>query len=228
MFCVSAEVPLYYYYVDIYLCYLVIIILISDEPIPIKLQTKVAYDVMETAEILCRVQAYPKPEFQWFYGSHTAPLQMSSDGHYEINTTTDNNDSYRSVLKIKVVKPQDYGDYYCNVKNLLGNIRPQIRLQPKGAPESPRGLTSQKVGPSYVTLKWEAGFDGGLSSTKYFVRYRRVMSRRAEGASHAAVSSDCAADKSDFEWMEYDCGRTNPCNVTRLEQQNSYTFKVGY
>lgn len=181
---------------------------------------------METAEILCRVQAYPKPEFQWFYGSHTSPLQMSSDGHYEINTTTDNNDSYRSVLKIKSLKPQDYGDYYCNVKNVLGNIRPQIRLQPKGAPESPRGLVSQKVGPSFVTLKWEAGFDGGLSSTKYFVRYRRVMARRSDGGSPAAVSSDCAADKSDFEWMEYDCGRTNPCNVTKLEQQNSYTFKV--
>ncbi|XP_063822474.1 hemicentin-2 [Ostrinia nubilalis] len=198
---------------------------IEHEPIPIKLQHKVAYDIMETAEILCRVQAYPKPEFQWFYGSHTSPLQMSSDGHYEINTTTDNNDSYRSALKIKSLKPQDYGDYYCSVKNMLGNIRPQIRLQPKGAPESPSGLVSQKVGPSFVTLKWEAGFDGGLSSTKYFVRYRRAMARRADGAS-AAVSSDCAADKSDFEWMEYDCGRANPCNVTKLEQQNSYTFKV--
>lgn len=146
---------------------------------------------------------------------------MSSDGHYEINTSTDNNDSYFSVLKIRNVKPQDYGDYYCNVKNSLGSVRPQIRLQPKGAPESPRALTSKKVGPSYVTLKWEAGFDGGLSSTKYFVRYRRAAALGGTGA------ADCAADHAALhDWMEYDCGRSNPCNVTRLDQHNSYSFKV--
>ncbi|XP_073949326.1 hemicentin protein echinoid isoform X2 [Choristoneura fumiferana] len=194
---------------------------IEHEPIPIRQQTKVAYDVKETAEISCRVQAYPKPEFQWFYGSNSAPLQMSSDGHYEINTSTDNNDSYFSVLKIRNVKPQDYGDYYCNVKNSLGSVRPQIRLQPKGAPESPRALMSKKVGPSYVTLKWEAGFDGGLSSTKYFVRYRRAAALGGTGA------ADCAADHAALhDWMEYDCGRSNPCNVTRLDQHNSYSFKV--
>lgn len=182
---------------------------------------------METAEILCRVQAYPKPEFQWFYGSNTAPLQMSSDGHYEINTTTDNNDSYLSVLKIKIVRPQDYGDYYCKVKNSLGSIRPQIRLQPKGAPEPPRSLESQKVGPTYITLKWEAGFEGGLSNTKYFVRYRRV-SLRGVGAG-ATSAEHCAADRNtEFDWMEYDCGRANPCNVTRLDQHNTYSFKVSY
>ncbi|KAL4702686.1 hypothetical protein ACJJTC_018695 [Scirpophaga incertulas] len=197
---------------------------VEHKPIPIKLQNKVAYDVMETAEIICRVQAYPKPEFQWFYGSHTSPLQMSSEGHYEINTTTDNNDSYRSVLKIKAVRPQDFGDYYCSVKNLLGTFRPQIRLQPKGAPETPQGLVNQKAGPSYVTLKWEAGFDGGLTSTKYFIRYRRVTAQRVDNALNA--DSDCPADRSDSEWMEYDCGRSNPCNVTRLNQHSSYIFKV--
>lgn len=176
---------------------------------------------MEVADIVCRVQAYPRPEFQWFYGSNTASLQMSSDGHYEINTTDDNNDSYLSILRIKNVRPQDYGDYFCKVKNTLGSIRPQIRLQPKGAPESPRVLESQKVGASFVTLKWEAGFDGGLSSTKYFVRYRRVVLRGADAGAH------CIADRaSENEWLEYDCGRINPCNVTRLDQHNTYTFKV--
>lgn len=192
---------------------------ISDEPISIKQQKKVAYDLMENAEISCRVQAYPKPEFQWFYGSNTAPLQMSSEGHYEITTTTDNNDVYLSVLLIRNIKSQDYGDYYCKVKNSLGNIRPQIRLQPKGAPEAPKSLTSQKVGPTYVTLKWESGFDGGLSSTKYFVLYRRVRS--------VATGEHCSPDKpEEYDWKEYDCRRSNPCNVTRLEQHNMYHFKV--
>ncbi|XP_039751706.1 hemicentin-2 [Pararge aegeria] len=192
---------------------------IEHEPISIAQQKKVAYDLMENAEISCRVQAYPKPEFQWFYSSNPAPLHMSSDGHYEIITTTDENDSYLSVLVIRNVKAQDYGDYYCKVKNSLGNIRPQIRLQPKGAPEPPKNLATQKVDATYVTLKWEEGFNGGLSSTKYFVLYRRVR--------NPAVGEHCAADRNDeFDWKEYDCGRSNPCNVTRLEQHNSYYFKV--
>lgn len=200
---------------------------IADEPISIKQHKKVAYDLMEVADIVCRVQAYPKPEFQWFFGSNTAPLQMSSDGHYEINTTTDSNDSYLSVLRIKDMKPKDYGEYYCKVKNSLGSIRPQIRLQPKGAPESPRSLESQKVGASYVTLKWEAGFDGGLSNTKYFVLYRRVRLRSGAGA--APTGEHCSADRAaNHEWLEYDCGRTNPCNVTRLDQHTTYTFKVHF
>lgn len=183
---------------------------------------------MEVADIVCRVQAYPRPEFQWFYGSNTASLQMSSDGHYEINTTDDNNDSYLSILRIKNVRAQDYGDYFCKVKNTLGSIRPQIRMQPKGAPESPRALESQKVGGSFVTLKWEAGFDGGLSSTKYFVRYRRVVLRGGGGGE--GRGGHCVADRAaaDHDWLEYDCGRINPCNVTRLDQHNTYTFKVSY
>ncbi|GBP64765.1 Basement membrane-specific heparan sulfate proteoglycan core protein [Eumeta japonica] len=195
---------------------------IEHKPIPIRQQHKVAFDLLETAEIACRVQAYPKPEFQWYFGTNSAPLQMSSDGHYEINTTTDSNDSYLSVLRIRNVKSQDYGDYYCKVKNTLGTIKPQIRLQPKGAPESPRGLKTVKVGPSYVTLSWEPGFDGGLINTKYFVRYRRVPDNSAS----SGESGECALPRAAADWLEYDCGRANPCNVTGLDQHASYLFKV--
>ncbi|KAJ2949823.1 hypothetical protein O0L34_g11139 [Tuta absoluta] len=191
---------------------------IEHPPIAIKQQKKVAYDLSEVAEISCRVVSFPKPEFQWLYGSSTSPLQMSSDGHYDINTTSNNNDSYYSVLRIKNISSRDYGDYYCKVTNALGSIKPQIRLQPKGPPESPQSLAVQKVGPSYVTLKWEAGFNGGLS-TKYFVLYRRV--------GRSAAGERCSGDRpTDHDWLEYDCGRINPCNVTRLEQHSSYTFKV--
>ncbi|XP_014362563.2 hemicentin-2 [Papilio machaon] len=190
---------------------------IEHEPISIRQQKKVAFDVMEPAEISCRVQAYPKPDFLWFYGSSNSPL--SSSDHYDITTVTEDNDSYLSTLKLRNVKPQDYGDYYCTVKNSLGSIRPQIRLQPKGAPESPRGLTSQKIGSTFVTLKWESGFDGGLSNI-YYVWYRRV----ARGAGSV---EQCAGNRNDVnEWKEYDCMRANPCNVTRLDQHNTYSFKV--
>lgn len=176
----------------------------------------------EAAEISCRILAFPKPDFQWYFGSNTAPLESSNDGHYDIDTTTNNNDEYLSMLKIRNLKPQDYGDFYCKVKNTLGMIKPQIRLQPKGAPDTPKTLNAMKVGPTSVTLNWEAGFDGGLSSTKYFISYKRLARTAASGA-----DLQCSSERMyDSDWMEYDCGRSNPCNVTRLDQHDTYLFKV--
>ncbi|CAH2076216.1 unnamed protein product, partial [Iphiclides podalirius] len=182
---------------------------IEHEPISIRQQRKVAFDVMEAAEISCRVRAYPKPEFVWHFGGG-APLQPSE--RYDI-TSAEDGDSYLSVVRIRSVRPQDYGEYRCSAKNALGAISPLVVLQPKGAPEPPRALASQRVGAGHVALRWEAGFDGGLA-TKYFVLYRRV-----------AGGGQCAP-RADDGWREYDCARANPCNVTRLEQHNTYSFKV--
>lgn len=79
---------------------------------------KVAYDLRETAEVMCRVQAYPRPEFQWFFGSNTAHLTTGADGHYEINTTINQSggDIYTSVLQISNIQAHDYGDYNCRVR----------------------------------------------------------------------------------------------------------------
>lgn len=206
-------------------CLTLRLLYISDEPILIKQQKKVAFDLMENADIMCRVLSFPKPEFLWYFSTNTAPLETNSDGHHVITTTTDSNDAYLSILKIKGIETKDYGDYYCKVKNSLGSIRTQIRLQPKGAPESPKSLESQIIGPSFVVLKWENGFEGGLSNTKYFVRYRRVSYRSGSGAS--LTNEHCSTSHvNEHDWMEYDCGRRNPCNVTQLEQHNTYSFKV--
>ncbi|XP_013183075.2 hemicentin-2 [Amyelois transitella] len=194
---------------------------IEHEPILVQTQDRVAFDLAEVAKISCRVNSYPKPEFQWFYGASTVPLQSTSEGHYQIEVSSDDNESYLTVLRINGVKSRDYGDYHCQVKNTLGMIRPKILLQPKSAPETPEKLTSESAGSSYVTLKWEAGFNGGLPNTKYFVRYRRVP-RQLEGQ----VGDHCSSKHSDFDWMEYDCGRQNPCNVTQLTPNNHYVFLV--
>ncbi|XP_053612701.1 hemicentin-1 [Plodia interpunctella] len=194
---------------------------IEHEPILVQTQDRVAFDLAEVAKISCRVNSYPKPEFQWFYGTSSAPLQSTSEGHHQIDVSSDENESYLTVLKIHGVKSRDYGDYYCQVKNTLGMIRPKIRLQPKSAPETPQKLVSDDAGPSYVTLKWEAGFNGGLPSTKYFVRYRRIP-RKSDGQ----AGDHCSSKPSDFDWMEFDCGRQNPCNVTQLTSNNHYIFLV--
>ncbi|XP_062545555.1 hemicentin-1-like isoform X2 [Armigeres subalbatus] len=195
---------------------------IEHGPIVLHQYNKVAYEIKESAEVICRVQAYPKPEFQWHFGTNTAALSMSSDGHYEINTTTDNNDIYTTVLRINNLKHQDYGDYTCRVGNSIETIRAPIRLQPKGPPEKPTNLHAADVGSNYVSLVWDPGFDGGISNTKFFVSYRKVAIPH-----HDQMNGDCGiVQQTSSEWMEFDCQRDVPCSVTPLDQHQSYVFKV--
>ncbi|XP_044734690.1 hemicentin-1 isoform X2 [Chrysoperla carnea] len=193
---------------------------IEHEPIVLHQYNKVAYDINESAEVLCKVQAYPRPEFKWFFSPGLAPLQMSSDGHYEINTTTDNNDVYTSVLKVSNIKQHDYGEYVCTVVNNLGTIETKIRLQPKGPPEKPISLSAINAGHDFVTLFWEPGFNGGVLTTKYFVTYRKVPSN-----DEFAVEG-CGIVLRSVEWQEVDCHQNIPCNVTNLDQHQTYVFKV--
>lgn len=195
---------------------------IEHAPIILHQYNKVAYDIRETAEVRCKVQAYPKPEFHWQFGNNPAALSMSSEGHYEINTTTDNNDIYTSVLKINHLTNQDYGEYLCRVVNSLETIRAPIRLQQKGAPEKPNNLQAADVGSNYVNLLWDPGFDGGLTNTKFFVSYRKVAVPHDD-----QMLPDCGTNTiSSTEWMEFDCNQNMPCNVTPLDQHQSYLYKL--
>lgn len=194
---------------------------IEHEPIVLHQYSKVAADIRETAEVVCKVQAYPKPDFQWTFGTNTAAISMSSDAHYEINTSSDNNDIYTSVLKIHNVRHNDYGDYNCRASNSLETIRAPIRLQPKGAPEKPNNLDSAEIGSNFISLNWTPGFDGGLTNTKFFVLYRKVSIASNE------INGDCGTQyTSSPDWSEFDCHRDYPCNITPLDQHSSYVFKV--
>lgn len=195
---------------------------IEHAPIVLHQYNKVAYDIRETAEVRCKVQAYPKPEFQWQFGNNPSPLSMSSEGHYEINTTTDNNDIYTSVLRINRLGHQDYGEYLCRVANSLETIRAPIRLQPKGSPDKPRNLKADDSSSNSVTLNWDPGFDGGLANTKFFVSYRRVAAPHDD-----QVMPDCETNViTNTDWMEFDCHQSIPCQITALDQHQSYVFKV--
>jgi len=186
---------------------------------------KVASDLYETAEVICRVQAYPRPEFQWSYNNHMAPLLAGSDGHYEINTTINESggDIYTSVLQVSNLRETDYGDYSCRVINTLGDERSTIRLQPKGAPDHPENVTALDIGHNNVVLQWNIGFNGGVVSTKHHVSYKKVSVDDNE------VDNDCFAAKRSSQperWQEFDCQTRNPCNVTNLDQHQGYLFKV--
>lgn len=193
---------------------------IEHEPIVLHQYNKVAYDVSETAKVVCRVQAYPRPEFKWFFGNNLSPLHSSSEGHYIIETSPEEGDIYSSVLRVSNIKKHDYGEYNCQVINNLGKIETKIRLQPKGPPEKPHKLSALFTGPTFVTLGWEPGFNGGIDNTKYFVSYKRIA-----GENNGLVEG-CGPISKNMDWAEVDCQQNVPCNVTHLEQHQSYVFKV--
>ncbi|XP_017013091.2 uncharacterized protein fred isoform X1 [Drosophila takahashii] len=206
---------------------------IEHEPIIIHQYNKVAFDLRESAEVVCRVQAYPKPEFQWQYGNNPSPLTMSSDGHYEISTRMENNDVYTSILRIAHLQHSDYGEYICRAVNPLDSIRAPIRLQPKGAPEKPTSLKILEVGHNYAVLNWTPGFNGGFGNTKYLVSYRRVATPReqtlADCSGHGYIPSyqiSSSSGNSNHEWIEFNCFKENPCKLAPLDQHQSYMFKV--
>ncbi|EDW03955.1 GH10235 [Drosophila grimshawi] len=208
---------------------------IEHEPIVLHQYNKVAYDMRESAEVICKVQAYPKPEFQWQFSSNPSPLTMSSDGHYEISTRMENNDIYTSILRIAHLQHSDYGEYTCRAVNPLDTIRTQIRLQPKGAPEKPNALKVLEVAHNYAVLSWQPGFNGGLLNTKYLVSYRRVATPREQllsdcsGLAYSSVNSyqlSSSGQGGAHEWIEFNCFRENPCKLAPLDQHQSYMFKV--
>ncbi|XP_039154446.1 uncharacterized protein LOC6730930 isoform X2 [Drosophila simulans] len=206
---------------------------IEHEPIVIHQYNKVAYDLRESAEVVCRVQAYPKPEFQWQYGNNPSPLTMSSDGHYEISTRMENNDVYTSILRIAHLQHSDYGEYICRAVNPLDSIRAPIRLQPKGSPEKPTNLKILEVGHNYAVLNWTPGFNGGFMSTKYLVSYRRVATPREQTLSDCSGNGyipsyqiSSSSSNSNHEWIEFNCFKENPCKLAPLDQHQSYMFKV--
>ncbi|CAH2015543.1 unnamed protein product, partial [Acanthoscelides obtectus] len=193
---------------------------IEHEPIVLHQYSKVAYDLGETAEVVCKVQAYPKPEFKWFFSNNMSPLHSSSEGHYVVHTTSDDNDIYTSILRISNIKKQDYGEYNCQIVNSRGKIETKIRLQSKGPPEKPTKLVALHTGPNFVTLGWELGFNGGIANTKYFVQYKKVTS------DNDVIVEGCGTIFKPTEWTEVDCHQNVPCNITHLEQHQSYLFKV--
>lgn len=104
--------------------------------------------------------------------------------------------------------------------NNLGKIDTKIRLQPKGPPEKPSKLVGVHTGPNFVTLNWEPGFNGGVSNTKYFVSYKKVPS------DDDIVIEGCGVVPKAADWSEVDCQQNVPCNVSHLDQHQTYLFKV--
>lgn len=170
---------------------------------------KVAANVGSSSALLvCQVQAYPRPSFEWSF--RDAQI-AAGDGKYETNVTSvtgpNGHELFQGVLRIADVKESDYGDYSCKVWNGEGENAAAVRLQPTSAPEKPANLRVVHAGYDALTLQWDEGFNGGYDTTIYTVLYRSTS------APNEAVHED-------------DCQYANPCVIRGLEQLQSYTFQV--
>jgi len=67
-----------------------------------------------TAEFTCDVRGMPLPEVSWYRQDANMPM-----GRFE---------SIDGSLRIKDVRPEDEGTYFCQASNDLGSIRASARL----------------------------------------------------------------------------------------------------
>lgn len=173
---------------------------VEHAPIVLDAQPKVAFPSGSDAYVVCQMQAYPRPEFQWWFGDEA----IQSLDKYEVNVTISNNDVYQSFLRIADINEADYGEYTCKSWNHRGENSARFQLQDTSAPEAPTNLRLVEAGFDTIVLEWEEGFNGGYLNTIYSVSYRSA----------------------DNIQQEDDCQYQNPCSIRGLQQLQSYVFQV--
>ena len=92
------------------------------------------------AYVVWQMQAYPRPEFQWWFGDEAIQSLDKYDDTYDVNTTVSNNDVYQSFLRIADINEADYGEYTCKSWNHRGENSTRVQLQDTSAPEAPTDL----------------------------------------------------------------------------------------
>ena len=175
---------------------------IEHSPVVVHQHNKVAYDIGDTAFISCKMQAYPRPTFDWTFGNS---LLQNDPKFYSSNITALDNDVYEGILRIHKVTDLSYGDYNCKGTNAIGNKRTIIKLTKRGKPERPTNVRPVAREYNSILVGWDNGFNGGYNDTEYTIQYSK----------HAHSSP---------EYKE--CHQSNPCDLTGLDQFSQYHIKV--
>lgn len=160
-----------------------------------------AFDAGEDAALVCLMQSFPNPSFQWFRGSN---IIHRSNPRFSTNETSLPEDVYSSQLIINGLTSEDYGEYTCKGENNMGEHQTIIKLQRKGPPEAPFDLHLISTGTTNLEVGWQEGFNGGIERTKF----EAIME------SELGLTSD------------YDCQRDNPCIIHNLDEQTRYLVQI--
>ena len=184
-----------------------VLFIILDEPLFVESSpVRVASDVGSSAVLVCKIAAYPPPSVTWSGGLDNSAI-LADGKRYETNLTQLEGDLYQAILKINNVKKTDYTNYNCLAMNSLGENKLKMSLEPKGPPEAPSAPYSVAFDRHWVLLGWKEGFDGGYRNTGF------IVTRKAQGSSGE---------------QQVDCRMKNPCNITNLDDETYYEFKVSF
>lgn len=85
---------------------------------------KVAQARGYSTELECDVQGYPAVSVTW----HKEGVQLQSSGKYEISNTANSHETTNSILTISSISGGDFGDYFCNATNKLGQVDARLNL----------------------------------------------------------------------------------------------------
>lgn len=163
-------------------------VFIADPPSLAHKLSRVAFDVGEDAELVCRMRAFPKPTFEWTHENNI--LQGSPGSRYMINSTNVGEDVYASILTIRSVNEGDYGAYTCKATNEEGPSKTKLFLQEKGLPAPPENGIVTNVGVDFIELTFDPVFDGGYpNETDYSARVSNAHGQ--ERAIRCSSDSKC-------------------------------------
>lgn len=75
-------------------------------------------------DLECEVTGYPAASVTW----HKHGVQLQSGGNYEISNTANSHETTNSVLTISSVGSSDFGDFFCNATNKMGQAEARLEL----------------------------------------------------------------------------------------------------
>ncbi|KAL7060558.1 hypothetical protein AAHC03_09418 [Spirometra sp. Aus1] len=113
--------------------------------------------------LICMVAAEPAPTVTWF--REPANLTLVEGGQFKSTVSRVHAGRYRAALTIESVKKADFGNYFCQAKNLMGVDTGKVVLGPPTPPSPPGTPTLIKATSSSLTIGWLQGFNGGPAQT---------------------------------------------------------------
>nr|XP_027195088.1 lachesin-like [Dermatophagoides pteronyssinus] len=81
----------------------------------------------------CSVESYPPPTIRWLKDG----IEIQDSSHYQMSIFTTSHDYTDSVLRIKNIQQQHYGQYICHATNKLGSSQQLIELFESVTPVCP-------------------------------------------------------------------------------------------
>ena len=132
-------------------------------------RAKVAAEPGERADIVCRMKAFPAPEFRWEKDEVKISDSSSRRDQRAIRQIGDT--EYEATFTLWRVAGDSYGDYVCEASNSMGATTTVVQLVRKGKPERPSELRAAETAANSVLLAWTENFNGGMNNTSFQLQW---------------------------------------------------------